>query len=172
MRRITLVLIIGFVVALVGLIALSLWLVPQDTNPAFAVATDFSRAALRGHEADAAAVLSPELAAYVAENCPDGAVTACIGGYIPDDWGDLVDVVYRRSVLQDSGRAWDIQTFASFQHGQGFSGVCIYLRAENPTPANADGWKITRWAGWVSCDVENKGLDALRTDPDAPNHAP
>ncbi len=172
MRRTSLILTIGFVVLLVGLIGLSLFLVPQQTNPAFAAATTFSRAALRGEEAAAAAYLSPELAAYVAANCPDGKASACIEGYIPDEWGGLVDVVYRRSVPQDSGRAWDIQTIATFEKGQGFSGVCIYLRTENPTPSNADGWKITRWAGWISCDVDNKGLDDLRTNPDAPNRAP
>jgi len=172
MRRTSLLLIIAFVVTLFGLIALSLFLVPQDTNPAFAQAVAFTRVVLRGEEDAAVAYLSPELAAYGVANCPDGRVTACIDGYIPDEWGGLVDVVYRRSVPQDSGRAWDIQTIATFERGQGFSGVCIYLRAENPTPSQADGWVITRWAGWVSCDVGNKGLDDLRTNPDAPNHAP
>lgn len=172
MRRTPLILSLAFIIAVVGLIVLSVVLVPQETNPAFAIATDFSRAALRGDEATALAHLSPELSAYVAETCPDGRLTACVDGYIPDEWGGLVDVVYRRSVPQDSGRAWDIQTIATFERGQGFSGVCIYVRAENPTPSQADGWRITRWAGWVSCDVENKGLDDLRTNPDAPNRAP
>lgn len=172
MRRTTLLLSIAFVVVLVGLIVLSAYLVPQETNPAFAVATEFTRAALRGDETAARTHLSADLLAFVESSCPDGQVTACVDGYIPDEWGGLVDVVYRRSVPQDSGRAWDIQTIATFEQGQGFSGVCIYLRAENPTPSNADGWTLTRWAGWVSCDVENKGLDDLRTNPDAPNRAP
>lgn len=173
-RSLIVVLGVGFVVIVAGLIAISAVLVPDDTNPAFAVAVEFSRAALRGpdFEQAARAPLSPELSAFVEANCPDGQVTACVADYIPDEWGGLVDVVYRRSIPQDSGRSWDIQTIATFERGQGFSGVCIYVRAENPTPAVADGWRITRWAGWVSCDEPLAGLDQLRTHPDAPHRAP
>lgn len=171
MRRTPVILVIVFIVALVGLVALSALLVPQQTNPAFALAVDFTRGALRGDEATASAAVGPELIAYAAENCPDGAVSACVTGYIPEEWGGLVDVVYRRSVPQDSGRAWDIQTIATFERNQGFSGVCIYVRAENPTPSDASAWRITRWAGWISCD-QPAGLDELRTSPDAPNRAP
>lgn len=172
MNRTVIILVALFAIILIGLIGLSLFLVPQETNPAFRVATEFARNALQGGKAPVDAYLSPELAAYVESSCPNGNATDCITGYIPEEWGGFIDVVYRRSVPQDNGRAWDIQLIASFEQGQGFSGVCIYLRAENPTPANADGWKITRWAGWVSCDVDNKGLDDLRTNPDAPNRAP
>ncbi|MCU0474901.1 MAG: hypothetical protein MUC99_02090 [Anaerolineae bacterium] len=172
MKRTPVLLITAFVVVVVGIIIATALLVPQTTNPAFALAVDFTRAALRGDEAASRAPLSEELLAYVAANCPDGQVTACIDSYIPDEWGGLVDVVYRRSIPQDSGRAWDIQTIPTFEAGQGFSGVCVYVRAENPTPSDATAWRITRWSGWVSCDEPNAGLDELRSAPDAPNRAP
>jgi hypothetical protein len=51
---------------------------------------------------------------------------------------------------------------------EGFSGVCIYLRAEQ---ADASRWEIARWSGWVSC-AEDEGLENLRSNADAPNRAP
>jgi hypothetical protein len=169
MRRIWILAGVALVVTLIGLIVLTAVLVPWNLNPAYAAAVDFTDAVLeRRDDAAATALLSPELSAWVAENCPDG-VSACIHGYIPDEWGDFVDAVYRRSI-PDGPNAWDVQVIGTFDEKltEGFSGVCIYLRAER---AEAERWHITRWSGWVSC-AEEDGLENLRSNPDAPHRAP
>jgi hypothetical protein len=169
MRRTWILAGVALLVTLGVLIALTTVLVPGNLSPAYAAAVDFTDAALeRRDDAAATALLSPELAAWVGENCPDG-VSECIHAYIPDEWGDFVDAVYRRSI-PDGANAWDVQVIATFDERltEGFSGVCIYLRAER---AEAERWHITRWSGWVSC-AEEDGLENLRSNPDAPNRAP
>lgn len=169
MRRLWIVAAVALAAAIVVLVALTTVLVPATLNPAYAVALDFTDAVLETKDAAAAnAMLSPGLAAWAAANCPDG-VPACIDAYIPDAWGDFVDAVYRRSI-PDGPDAWDVQVIATFDEAltEGFSGVCIYLRAER---ADADRWQIARWSGWVSC-AEEDGLENLRSSPDAPHRAP
>lgn len=156
------------VVAVIGLILLTLVLVPGDTQP-YEVAVEFVNAAGLGNDAAAYPLLSAELQAYVDENCPDGSVSACILAYTPSDWGTLVkdgSAVYRRSVRD--GEAWDVQIVATYQEDEGFSGVCIYNRVEEV----ADGdWRVTAWSGFVSCDESDSGLQGLRR-ADAPNRVP
>lgn len=169
MRRIWIYVAVALTVTLVVLIGLTLVLTPAALNPAYAAALDFTDAVLDTRDdAAATALLSPELAAWVGENCPDG-VSACIDGYIPDAWGGYVDTVYRRSI-PDGANAWDIQLISTFDEKltAGFSGVCVYIRAEN---AGENVWHLTRWSGWVSC-AEEDGLENLRSNPDAPNRAP
>ena len=167
-------LIVSLVVLFIGIVVLvTAIFVPQGTNPAYAVALDYVLHVGRGEEASAQALLAPELQAYVAENCPEGRVTACIEAYIPDEWGKFLNAVYRRS--QPDGReAWDVQLIATYERGQGFSGVCIYARTEKDpasTGAQYADWRVTRWSGWVSCDDPNtRLLDLIR--PEAVHSAP
>lgn len=160
---------IALAVTLVVLIVLTMFLTPAALNPAYAAALDFADAVFDTRDdAAAMALLSPEMVAWVGENCPEG-VTACIDDYIPDEWGGYVDTVYRRSV-PDGTKAWDIQLIATFDERltPGFSGVCIYVRAEDLGDSN---WLLTRWSGWVSC-AQEEGLDNLRLNPNVPNRAP
>lgn len=169
MRRTWILAGVALTVTLVALIALTVVLVPTNLNPAYAAALAFTDATLERHnDAEAMALLSPDLTAWVGENCPDG-VSACVQAYIPERWGNFVDAVYRRSI-PDGANAWDVQVIGSFDEKltEGFSGVCIYLRAER---AEAERWHITRWSGWVSC-AEEDGLENLRSNPNAPNRAP
>jgi hypothetical protein len=61
-----------------------------------------------------------------------------------------------------------VQLLASYQEGEGFAGVCIYLRMEESAP---DDWRVAGWAGFISCDAPNSGINGLR-QPSAPNRAP
>jgi hypothetical protein len=168
-RKSTLIILIATICAVVVIVALTLMLTPEKTNPAFKTATDFMNAAGTG-DADAAyALLSPEMQDYVTDNCPNGNVSDCILSYTPPEWGRLNGegaAVYRRSI-QD-GDAWDIQLIATYEEGDGFSGVCIYHRVEEIA---TDDWRVTAWAGFITCDEANAGLDRLRRE-NAPNRAP
>ncbi len=164
------VVIIGIItlIAVIGLILLTLVLVPESNEP-YQVAVDFINAAGLGNDVAAYPLLSAALQAYVDENCPDGRVSGCILAYTPSEWGTLIkdgSAVYRRSVRD--GAAWDVQIVATYQEGQGFSGVCIYNRVEEVEP---DEWRVTAWSGFVSCDAPDSGLQGLRR-ADAPNRAP
>lgn len=169
MRRIWILVGIAIVVTLVALIALTAVLVP-DMHPAYDAAMRFTDAVLDTRDdAVATTLLTPKLAAWVAESCPDG-VSACVNAYIPAEWGNFVDAVYRRSI-PDGPAAWDILAIATYDERltAGFSGVCIYLRAEN---LGGDDWRVARWSGWVSCGNDVAALEQLRTSADAPNRAP
>jgi len=155
------------IIALVIVIVVTALLVPQGTNPAYAAAIHFVNAAGRGDDALAASQLSAELRAYVHENCPEGRVAACIESYTPPAWGNFLNAVFRRA-QPDGPDAWDILLLATYEEEQGFSGVCIYNRAER----GADGWRITRWSGWVSCALPDAGLSSLAQNDAAPNQAP
>ncbi len=123
-------------------------------------------AAGKGDDATAETYLAPELVAYVAANCPNGSVSACIDGYTPEEWGDVIKAVFRRAT-PDGNTAWDVDLIATYQFGTGFSGVCIYHRVEQDA---SGAWKIVQWAGFLHC-----GEDASRsmaTNPDTPNRAP
>ncbi|NWF69899.1 MAG: hypothetical protein HXY40_12510 [Chloroflexi bacterium] len=152
----------GIVIVLVALASVAL--APQST-PAFDAALRFADAAGRGDDATATALLAPALLDYVRVTCPAGSVSACVRAYMPPEWGDYISVVYRRSALV--GSAWDVQLIATYAENEGFSGVCIYLRMEADA---AQQWRVTAWAGWVSCgDPASREMAA---NPDAPNRAP
>lgn len=160
---------------IVGLVALSAVLTPDNLNPAFAVAVDFVNRAGTGDDG-ALELLGPQLAEYVAQACPSGSVSACVQGYTPPEWGALVASVFRRSIPDPSAAvgAWDILQVATYERDQGFAGVCIYTRAEQIAPREGDpyaGWRVTRWSGFVSCDLPDAGLQGL-SQPAAPNYAP
>jgi len=146
---------LGIIVAVIVVIVLTALLVPQGTNPAYATAIDFTNAASSGDDEAAFARLSPELQAYVEANC-GGSVSACIDTYIPPEWGGFTNAVFRRA-MPDGQTAWDIQLVATYEEGQGFSGICIYNRAEQFD----EEWRITVWSGWISCDDPNSGLSGL-----------
>lgn len=153
------------VVAVGVVVAVSLALVPQETNPAFAAALEFAQAAGQGDDAAAFARLSPDLQRYVAANCPEGRVSACIQDYIPPEWGKFLGVVFRRAA--PDGPNWNVDLIATYEKDRGFSGVCIYQRME----ADAAGaWRVARWAGYVACgDPASRNM---AVNPDAPNQAP
>lgn len=163
----TLILIVaGAVVAIVGMIGLTLVFTPENSKPAYDAAVRFINAAGTYDDDTAYALLSPAMQAYVDAECPDGSVSACIAAYIPDEWGDLVKdgaAVFRRA--KRDGDAWDVQIVATYEEGQGFAGVCILHRMEEISP---DDWRVTAWSGFVSCDEPDSGIDGLRRD-DAPN---
>ncbi len=154
-------------VVIVALILLTAQLTPENTNPAYAVAVTFVEAAARGDDASAAPLLSAELSAYVAANCRDGSVSACIQGYTPAEWGGLVHAEFRRA--DTTGR--DIQLVATYQEGVGFSGVCIYVRVEALDEASSD-YRVTRWGGFIHCGDPLARFDPLVNDPAVPNRAP
>ena len=162
----TLLISVGVIVIVVMIAVVTALFIPQETNPAFATAVDFVNAVSQGNDVDAMSQLSDDLQAYVTANCPDGSASACVRANIPDEWGAFQSAVYRRS-QPDGANAWDIQLIATYSEGQGFSGVCIYTRAER----FAETWKIARWSGFVSCDLPNSGLQGLMAD-DAPNRVP
>lgn len=150
--------------ALLLLIALTAILVPENVNPAYATAVGFVQAAATGEDAAAMAHLSDELRAYVAEQCPDGSVSACVQGYTPPEWGGLLSAVFRRAA--PDGPAWNVDVIATYAQGVGFSGVCAFVRVE---PVD-EAWQVTRWAGFVHCgDPNSRNMAA---NPDAPNSAP
>ncbi|MFW5772078.1 MAG: hypothetical protein ACOCZH_02055 [Phototrophicaceae bacterium] len=156
----------GTVVAIIGLIALTLVLTPERAKPAYAAAVDFMNAAGTGNDATAYALLTPTMQDYVDANCPEGSVSACIAAYTPDEWGALIRdgaAVFRRA--RRDGDAFDVQLVATYEEGQGFAGVCIYHRMEEMEPG---AWRVAGWSGFVSCDEPGSGLDGLSA-PDAPN---
>lgn len=167
MKQTTMIVVIAAtLIIIVGLIGLTALLIPQET-PAFDVATNFLSAAGKGDEANAAALLNPEMLAYVDANCPDASVTGCVLAYTPAEWGKFLSAVFRRS--RPVGNAWDVLLIATYEQGQGFSGVCVYERLEQ----NAAGeWKVSGWSGFISCDEPNAGLQDLADNPDAPHRAP
>ena len=155
------------VISIILIVLITALLVPQDTHPAYDVAVAFVNAASSGEEDVATSYLHDSLQTYVAANCPDGQVSACVSNYAPAAWGDFANAVFRRAI-PDGADAWDIQLLATYAEDQGFSGVCVYTRVER----NEDRWEVVRWAGFVSCDAPNAGLSQLINDPNAPNQAP
>lgn len=146
-------------------------------DPAFAVAVDFVEGAGEAAGASADARLMPmlrdTLQDYVENTCPGSSVEACVESYTPPEWGDMLSAVFRRAE-PDGDDAWDVLVIATYEEAQGFSGVCIYARVERLASSNGDaysGWRVARWAGFISCDEPNAGLSALASD-DAPNRAP
>jgi hypothetical protein len=158
---------IGLSLALVlgAVIAVTLALTPQETNPAFAAAVNFMNAAGKGDDLAALPLLSDALQGWVRDNCPDGRVSACIQAYTPPEWGGLLSAVFRRAV--PDGAAWNVDLIATYEKDRGFSGVCSAFRVE----ADADGrWRIQRWAGFIWCG--DPASRSMMSNPDAPNQAP
>ena len=159
------------VIAIVVIVAVIVWLTSSlgpEINPAYAVAITFTNAAGKGDDAAAEAVMSAQLREWVADNCPDGSLGACIDAYSPPEWGAFTNAVFRRA-QGNLVEGYDVQMVATYEDDQGFSGVCIYNRVD---PTADGGWEVTRWTGWVSCDLPNSGLSSLANDADAPNAAP
>lgn len=156
---------LAVVLALALIVVVTAALTPEELNPAFASAVAFSKAAASGDDAAALPILSDELQAYVTNNCPDGSVSACVSDYIPAEWGNFLNVVYRRAA--PDGAAWNVDLIATYEHGEGGSGVCIYNRVEQD---GAGEWRVTKWAGFVSCG--DPASRSMATNPDAPNRAP
>jgi len=159
-------------VVLITIILLTAALTPQQTNPAYAAAVAFAEAAAEGDETAAERYLGDDLRAYVAANCPDERVSACIERYIPDEWGDFQSLVFRRaapdaaSIENGAPTAYDVDLIATYSEDKGFSGVCIYVRMEQTVA----GWQVIRYAGFVSCgDAASRNM---ATNADAPNRAP
>lgn len=156
----------GIVVASVILvIVITLALTPSNTHPAFAAATAFMNAAGSGDDATAESYLSPELLAYVAANCPNGSVSACIASYTPSEWGKLIKAVFRRAT--PDGQNWNVDLIATYEFGTGFSGVCIYHRMEQD---DSGAWQVAGWAGFIHCG--DPASREMATNPDTPNRAP
>ncbi len=179
--RLYVILAVVIAAVIAGILALSLSLTPDNLNPAYAAAVDFSNAAGQAtapaaqSDADPDALMAPALRQHVQDSCPDGDLLPCIDAYTPDLWGGMLITVFRRA-RPDGPSAWDVLLVATYEEDQGFSGVCIYNRVEQleQPPEEADpyaGWRVTRWSGFVSCDAPNAGLDGLRA-ADAPNRAP
>jgi hypothetical protein len=138
--------------------------VPQNTNPAFAIAVDFVQAAGDGNDAMAMPLLDVVLQDYVQNNCPDSSVSACVKSYTPPEWGDFRSAVFRRAA--PDGDAWNVDLIATYEAGKGASGVCIYSRVEQ----TSDGWRVTEWAGFTHCgDTASRNMAA---NPNTPNRAP
>lgn len=156
----------GLMCAITVLIVATLMLVPETTNPAFAAVVSFTNAAATGDDDAAMPYMSDALQNHIADTCPDGVPSTCITAYADESWGDFMSAVYRRSI-PDGSDAWDVQLIATYEDGQGFSGICIYNRVEKA----GDDWKVVRWSGFVSCDLATAGLQELARD-DAPNRMP
>ena len=166
MKRSTIILLVGAVSIGIVILALTLVFLPENTNPAFAIAVRFVQAASAGDDAPAMNLLSPDLQTYVSENCPDASVSACVHGYTPTDWGELVNVGFRRAT-PDGPAAWDVDLIATYAAGTGASGVCIYNRVEQTA---AGDWQVVAWAGWLHCG--DSASRNMATNPDTPNRAP
>ncbi len=152
-------------VIIVVILIATLAFIPQNANPAFATAVEFTQAAGEGNDEAAMALLDAALQEYVQANCPDGSISACVRGYTPSDWGQFRSAVFRRSV--PDGTAWDIDLIATYEAGKGASGVCIYNRLEQDENG---AWRVTAWAGFVHCaEADSRNM---ATNPDTPNRAP
>lgn len=153
------------VIVVVGVVILSSALDPRNT-PQYAAAIDFVDAIGTGDDPAAIQILSPTLQSWVALNCPGGLVSACIDQfYIPNEWGDFSSVVFRRS--QPDGGAWHIDLIATYERGDGFSGVCIYTHVSGQPNGT---YLVDEWAGWIPCsDGRSREMDS---NPETPNRAP
>lgn len=151
------------IVAVIGLIIASLSL---GLHPAHTAAVNFVNAAATGDDDSALPYMSQSLRDAVTETCPDSIPSTCIESYADDTWGNFMSAVFRRAI-PDGNNAWDVQLIATYEDGQGFSGVCIYNRVEQIDST----WQVTRWSGFISCDLPTAGLKSL-ADVSAPNHLP
>ena len=151
------------IVAVIGLIIVSMSL---GLHPAHTAAVNFVNAAATGDDDTALPYMSKSLRDSVTENCPDGIPSTCIESYADESWGNFMSAVFRRAI-PDGNEAWDVQLIATYEDGQGFSGICIYNRVEQIEST----WQVTRWSGFISCDLPTAGLKSL-AEASAPNHMP
>ncbi|MEZ4671395.1 MAG: hypothetical protein R3E39_26125 [Anaerolineae bacterium] len=160
-------LIFGLVIIaiIIALVLISLSLTPQATNPAFDIAVKFANAAGKGDDAAALPLLSPELRAWVQENCQGGRPSACVQNYIPPEWGKLVSAVFRRA--SPAGSNWNVDVITTYQWSAGASGACSYFRVE---PDRNGTWFITGWAGFIWCG-DGRSRD-MESNPNTPNRVP
>jgi hypothetical protein len=153
------------VITVAAVVVVTLALTPEEINPAGAAAASFMNAAGSGDDVTALALLSDDMQAYVAANCPDGSVSACINGYIPPEWGGLIKAVFRRAA--PDGANWNVDLIATYEKDTGVSGVCSYYRMEQDV---AGEWRIYGWAGFLWCgDGRSRNM---ATNPDTPNRVP
>lgn len=153
------------ILAVAVVVVVTLALVPQETNPAFAEAVKFAEAVGKGDDANAYPLLSADMQQYVQRNCPDGSVSACIQGYIPPEWGEFLSVVFRRAA--PDGENWNVDLIATYEKDEGASGVCIVHQMRQD---DSGMWRVARWAGYIHCgDPRSRNMAA---NPDAPNRAP
>ncbi len=166
-RKPVIILAVGVIaIVIVAILLLTLIFLPENINPAFATAVRFVQTATAGDDAVAMNWLSPDLQTYATENCPDASISACIQSYTPSEWGELVNVGFRRAT-PDGPTAWEVDLIATYAAGTGASGVCIYNRVEQTT---AGDWQIVEWAGWLHCgDSASRDMES---NPDTPNRAP
>lgn len=166
--RLNRVFVIGLIVivSVVVVVIVTLALTPQETNPAFAAATQFMEAAGAGDDTTAFSLLSDPMQRYVRANCANGSPSACIAAYAPPEWGDFLGVVFRRAA-PDGDDAWNVDLIATYERDKGGSGVCIYQRMERN---KAGEWLVARWGGFIACaDGRSRNM---ATNPDTPNRAP
>lgn len=162
-----LLLIVGLMTVVVIALLLATAVFAPQNDPAQNAAITFVNAAASGDDTSALShLITPELQAYIAENCPDGQVSRCIESYTPDEWGALQTAVFRRAA-PSGAQARDVELIATYASGTGASGVCIYNRVEQ----GEDGqWRVAGWAGFIHCgDPASRNM---ATNPDTPNRAP
>jgi len=162
--------IIVIVLLIIIIVGAQVVLTPSDTNPAVHTALTFVTAAGFGDDALASSLVSAEIRAYAAANCRDGQLSACIDDITPDDWGNLMSVVFRRAAPE--GRNWNVDLVATYQDNKGFSGVCISTLVEPVAVADGEAarWQVARYAGFVHCG--EAGAREIYKTPDAPNLTP
>jgi hypothetical protein len=152
------------IVSIAIVVVITLALTPQETNPAFAAATDFMNAAGKGDDA-ALGLLSGEMQTYVQANCPNSSVSACIISYTPAEWGKLNSAVFRRAA--PDGSNWNVELIATYERDTGASGVCSHYRMQQDETGQ---WRVYGWAGFLWCgDPRSRNM---ATNPDTPNRAP
>lgn len=154
----------GLAGVIVLIVAASLALSPAQTSPAFARAEALWNAAGAGDDDAVDALLSDELRAWAAANCPQGRAGACLRAYAPPEWGRLLRAVFRRSAPE--GAAWNVELIATYELETGVSGVCAHVRVE----PRGDAWQVTEWAGFLWCG-DARAVNMAR-NPQTPNRAP
>lgn len=157
---------VGLVAAviIVLLIIVATQLIPGD-NPAFTTAVRFVNAAGKGDDAAALALLDAPMRAYAADHCPDGSPSACVDGFTPPEWGEMLSAVFRRATPADDG--WNVEVIANYERDKGASGVCSLIHV---APDSSGAYQVVGWAGFVHCG--DPGSRDMATNPDTPNRAP
>jgi hypothetical protein len=160
-RRLVIIGAVALFVAVIGVILVLTATTNPETFAPYAAPLNLIRAAGAGDDQTALSYTSDSLRTWINTNCPMG-ISACVGGYVPPEWGAFRSVVFRRAepVAAD---AYDVEVIATYERDLGFSGVCIYTRVVQA----ANEWKVDGWAGWISCG-DNVARD-LAQNYDAPN---
>ncbi len=165
MSRKTILIFASIALLAVIVIAMTALLTPTQTSPAAESALAFVQAVSEGVDDVAMPLLTGEAAAYVAETCPDGSVSACVAALIPEEWGNYVSTVFRRAA--PDGDHWNIDLISTYEHDLGGSGVCIYVRAEQDETGN---FRVAQYAGFINCG--DPSTRNMANNPDAPNRIP